>query len=316
MLRYWIVALLTLVPTSAGVAQNAVIKLDKDFKVPGKLTREDPKDTRRDARAKIYRVEFKAGRVYTIDLSSRQFDSYLRLEDSAGNQLDEDDDSGGNLDARIVFTCSKDGEYRVIATSLAEATGNYTLSIKSVVQTVKQMSSHAALVGKPAPEVTGDFAVNGKPVRLSDLKGKVVLLAFWEVASAPSLAVLPRLQEWNKTFKANGVEIVAVTYYHSDLGHKLAFDKERGTVKRVEAANRESDRALLRDFAAHHKLDFMVMALPREVALEAFNEYFVNPVPQFVLIDRDGNVRFIRAGGDEGTAKVVEGEIRKLVGDQ
>jgi hypothetical protein len=35
------------------------------------------------------------------------------------------------------------------------------------------------LVGKPAPDLQGDFAVNGKPVHLSDLKGKVVLLDFW-----------------------------------------------------------------------------------------------------------------------------------------
>jgi peroxiredoxin len=316
MVRYWAVALLALVPASGAVAQNAVIKVENNYKVPGKLTADDPKDTVRDARAKIYRVEFKAGRVYTIDMSSRQFDSYLRLEDSAGRQLDEDDDSGGNLDARIIFNCTKDGEYRVIATSLGEATGNYTLSIKSALQTLKQKSAHASLVGKPAPDFKGDFAVNGQPVRLSDLKGKVVLLEFWEIKSTPSIATFPRLLEWQKTFKDEGVEIVGVTYYHMDLGRKLAFDKERGTVKRVEEASKASEQALLRDFAAHHKLDYLLMALPREEALEAFNAYYVNGLPQFVLIDRGGNVRFIRVGADEGSTKMVESEIRKLLAEK
>ena len=37
------------------------------------------------------------------------------------------------------------------------------------------------MLGKEAPNFTGDFAVNGEPVKLFDLKGKVVLLTFWEV---------------------------------------------------------------------------------------------------------------------------------------
>ena len=39
----------------------------------------------------------------------------------------------------------------------------------------------ADLIGKPAPDFEGDFAVNGKPGKLSDLKGKVVLVDFWAV---------------------------------------------------------------------------------------------------------------------------------------
>lgn len=52
----------------------------------------------------------KAGKVYTIDMVSKDFDSYLRLFDPKGNQLEEDDDSGGDLNSRIVFNCTQDGE--------------------------------------------------------------------------------------------------------------------------------------------------------------------------------------------------------------
>ncbi len=37
----------------------------------------------------------------------------------------------------------------------------------------------ASLVGKAAPEFTNDTWINSEPLRLKDLKGKVVLLEFW-----------------------------------------------------------------------------------------------------------------------------------------
>jgi len=49
-------------------------------------------------------------------------------------------------------------------------------------------------IGKPAPEVVSrDLA--GKEVRLSDLKGKVVVLSIWSTASDPFRAMIPRLGE-------------------------------------------------------------------------------------------------------------------------
>ena len=40
-------------------------------------------------------------------------------------------------------------------------------------------SGSASLVGKAAPEFTNDTWVNSEPLRLKDLKGKVVLIEFW-----------------------------------------------------------------------------------------------------------------------------------------
>jgi hypothetical protein len=67
-------------------------------------------------------------RTYVIDLHSGQFDSFLRLEDSAFRQLAQDDDSGGGLDARIIFRCPRTDNYRIIATSLGQGQGAYTLT--------------------------------------------------------------------------------------------------------------------------------------------------------------------------------------------
>ena len=69
-------------------------------------------------------------KTYQIDMISNQFDAYLRLEDSKGNQLAEDDDSGGNLNAQILFTPTKADDYRIIATTFGPgATGIYQLKV-------------------------------------------------------------------------------------------------------------------------------------------------------------------------------------------
>jgi hypothetical protein len=112
-----------------------IIKLelkDGQAQVAGSLTKDDPKDkVRKDSYCKVYAVELSAGQSYQIDLAAKdvkQFDPYLRLETTDGRQLAEDDDSGGNLDARIVFRPAKDGKYRIIVLAFKDQTGEFTLT--------------------------------------------------------------------------------------------------------------------------------------------------------------------------------------------
>jgi hypothetical protein len=83
---------------------------------------------------KDYKVPMKAGQMYVIDMVRSQIDidPYLFLEDSTGKIVAQDDDGGGNLNARIIFQAQKDGEYRVIATTLIPATGEYTLTVRAI----------------------------------------------------------------------------------------------------------------------------------------------------------------------------------------
>ncbi len=65
----------------------------------------------------VHELKMLAGKTYVIDMSSPQFDTYLRLEDDKGKVVAENDDiSPTNLNSRIVFTAPKDGAYRIVAT--------------------------------------------------------------------------------------------------------------------------------------------------------------------------------------------------------
>jgi thiol-disulfide isomerase/thioredoxin len=46
-------------------------------------------------------------------------------------------------------------------------------------------------VGRPAPEIDGTD-MDGKPLRLSDYKGKVVVLVFWGTWCGPCMALVPQ----------------------------------------------------------------------------------------------------------------------------
>jgi hypothetical protein len=80
----------------------------------------------------VFTIKLDAGTTYRIDHrgGDRKFDAFLILEDADGNGLDEDDDSGGGLNAQLVLRPAKTGTYRVIATTLpAGQTGKFTLEI-------------------------------------------------------------------------------------------------------------------------------------------------------------------------------------------
>lgn len=108
------------------------------LKLTGKLTLLDPLDVingRTSAfRCKVFELQLKAGQRYQFDMVSSQFDPFLRIENMQGRQLAFDDDSGGNLNARMFFTPPADGSYRLIATQFTTQVGAFDLSVKALPQ--------------------------------------------------------------------------------------------------------------------------------------------------------------------------------------
>jgi hypothetical protein len=95
-------------------------------------TEDDPLYTNGSA-FKDFTLDLKKGYTYTIDLISRDagVDPYLYLEDSNREVVAEDDDSGGGLNSRLSFAPSKDGKYRIIATTLNQTLGTFQLKVKA-----------------------------------------------------------------------------------------------------------------------------------------------------------------------------------------
>lgn len=146
------------------------------------------------------------------------------------------------------------------------------------------------------PEITATNWIEQQPVKLTDLRGKVVLLDFWAPWCGPCRITLPNFARWHATYKSKGLVILGVTKYygHAD-GRRL---------------NEEQELAYLRDFRKRNSLPYGFAVTDSDI--DEFN-YGVFSIPTSYLIDRKGVVRYISLGADEEEVAVLGEMIKKLL---
>src|SRR5262249_14702976 len=100
-----------------------------------RLASNDPPYRIKKAPHKAFKRTLNEARTYTIDMiaaDQSQLDPYLYLENAAGDIVARDDDSGGGLNARIIYVPSKDEEFTIIASAF-QGQGAFTLKISERV---------------------------------------------------------------------------------------------------------------------------------------------------------------------------------------
>lgn len=78
----------------------------------------------------LYTFEGQAGQQVTIEMTSDEIDAYLILLSPDGRDLAQDDDGGGDTNARLTATLPASGEYTILANSYAPGeAGRYNLQL-------------------------------------------------------------------------------------------------------------------------------------------------------------------------------------------
>ena len=83
-------------------------------------------------------------------------------------------------------------------------------------------------VGKPAPEIEG-VDVDGKPLRLSDYKGKVVVLVFWGSWCGPCMELVPNERDLAERLKGQPFALLGVDCEANKDQARGAMARERMT---------------------------------------------------------------------------------------
>jgi thiol-disulfide isomerase/thioredoxin len=127
-------------------------------------------------------------------------------------------------------------------------------------------------------------ALAGGTVRLSELKGKVVVLNFWATWCPPCRAEMPALEQAQSALGSKGLLVLGV--------------------------NQMEDASVVASFMRSINLDFAI-ALDANGAVS--RAYRVSALPTTFFIDRDGVIRDVVYGGPM-TRALIESKVAPLLG--
>ena len=141
----------------------------------------------------------------------------------------------------------------------------------------------------PAPELKGiQYWLNSKPLTLSNLKGKVILIDFWTYSCINCVRTLPYITGWDRLYRDKGLVIIGV--------HAPEFEFEKNV-------------ANIKSAMARYGIGYPVAV---DNNLETWLNYKNSYWPAHYLIDKNGQVVYTHFG--EGDYGVTENNVRYLLG--
>lgn len=162
------------------------------------------------------------------------------------------------------------------------------ITVKNLIKTTLIITSllfnaHAAEVSQPAPDFTLK-SYTGANLKLSEYRGKVVLLNFWASWCGPCRQEMPLLEKMHNKYKGLGFTVMGVNVEENSA-------KAKGIVKK-------------------DKLTFPILF---DTQSRASKLYQVSAMPSTVLIDRNGKMRYLHKGYKAGDEKTYVKWIKKLI---
>ncbi len=141
--------------------------------------------------------------------------------------------------------------------------------------------------GVLAPELSGGFWLQGGPLTMAGLRGRPVLVDFWDYTCINCLRTLPYLVEWHRRYSPHGLVIVGV---HTP---EFSFARRPDDVRRA---------------IAEFGIEYPVVLDADYAIWRAYNNRFW---PAKYLVDAQGRLRYYHFG--EGAYQATERAIQHLL---
>ena len=125
---------------------------------------------------------------------------------------------------------------------------------------------------------------DGKNIKLSELRGQVVMINFWASWCGPCRQEMPLLEALHKKYSALGFTL---------LGVNVEQDSSKAN-------------AYLRDISVSFPILF-------DTKNSVSKAYKISAMPSTVMVDRDGNLRYLHHGYKPGYEKEYQKQIKSLI---
>jgi len=165
-------------------------------------------------------------------------------------------------------------------------------SAKQLAHIIASSVTRARLVGTAAPAIEGSEFLGIAKTSLSDLKGKVVLLDFFAHWCPQCIDDFPHTNMLQEKYAAKGLVILGVTEYYGFVGAQEKVDER-------------TELSKLMELRKQHALNYGFVVVPRTNR----NLYGISGLPAACLIDRTGNIRYLKQGSS------YKEDIEKLIQD-
>ncbi|MEO1515174.1 MAG: TlpA disulfide reductase family protein [Bacteroidota bacterium] len=167
---------------------------------------------------------------------------------------------------------------------------------------LREKASQVVAVGQKAPDINLP-SPTGKSYKLSDLKGKVVLLDFWASWCGPCRRANPHVVETYKKYKDKGFTVYSVSLDGLDSRARSRYPDKQMLQTQTDRQKQRWVKAIEKDQLAwpYHVSDLKKWESTPAAA------YGVRSIPRTFLIDRQGKIAVINPRND------LEAQLKKLL---
>jgi thiol-disulfide isomerase/thioredoxin len=159
--------------------------------------------------------------------------------------------------------------------------------------------SQLNLIGSEAPSISAETWINSRPLTLTGLRGKIILIDFWAPWCTPCRKTLPMLTDLYQSYRKKNLVII---------GYTKLYGMYRDDVEERNKVDKAEELALIEKFVRRNKIPY-----PISISHEGqdYAKYFVAGIPAMILIDKSGRVNHIQMGA--GQAPFVRERILQLL---
>lgn len=137
--------------------------------------------------------------------------------------------------------------------------------------------------------------VDGTKFKISDKKGKVLLVNIWGTWCGPCIAEMPHLRALQDQYRDNGFEVIG-----------LNIGDGNGTPEPLDG---------IKEFVAKQKLNYTIAIASNVVTNQFYSITRQSVVPQTILVDREGRLRGVFVGGGQRIFDSLKENVAKVMAE-